>query len=312
LCCGAGGITLGFENAGIETALAVDIEPVVIETHEANFPGRPVLIQDVARLHGRHLPQTDVWTCGIPCANYSIGGNHSKNDPVTWQLIRLLDEASKAGTLPDYLFLENVLQYMAARPSNELRAAIDRVGLARAEAIFKHADYGAASIRRRWHLIAYPKGASRPWPVQTHIEGQNLVDLLPWIRFGDIRQKRVMSPKYMSATALKGIIRRQRRKTRTGIEKGCSVHQCLYIVEDGDMMYTMMASAYKGLSRNQAVVVAHGHGFREPTELEWRRCQGFPDDFIFMGTRRQRYEQIGRAVPPPASTAFAKAIKENS
>jgi len=294
--------------AGIETVFAMDIQGIVIKSHEANFPGRPALVQDIARLHAKSMPWADVWTCGIPCASYSTGGNRTHDEPVTWELIRLLDEASREGVLPNYLFLENVPEYMSSRPAQALREAIDRVGLRFSQAIFKHADYGAPSIRRRWHLIAYPKRSALPWPEQTHMEEQNILNLPLWVCFGDIRQKRVPRPKYMSPKALKGIIRRQRKKVQTGIEKGCGVHCCLYIVEDKDMMYTMMASAWKGLARNQAVVVPHRYGFREPTELEWRRCQGFSDDFIFEGNKRQRYEQIGRAVPPPMALAMGKAI----
>jgi phage/plasmid-like protein (TIGR03299 family) len=141
---------------------------------------------------------------------------------------------------------------------------------------------------------------------------QNILGLPLWLRFGDIRQKRVSKPKYMSPKALKGVMRRQRKKVQMGIDRNCGVHKCLYIVEDEDMMFTMMASAYKGLSRSQAVVVPHGYGFREPTELEWRRCQGFPDSFVLKGTKRQRYEQIGRAVPPPGGPCCSKGDHETT
>jgi len=43
---------------------------------------------------------------------------------------------------------------------------------------------------------------------------------------------------------------------------------------------------------------------------ECARAQGFPDSFRFYGAIASRYRQIGNAVPPPLSTAFASEIKK--
>ena len=48
-----------------------------------------------------------------------------------------------------------------------------------------------------------------------------------------------------------------------------------------------------------------GFSFREAA-----RIQGFPDTFKFEGSKRDRYRQIGNAVPPPIAKALAFAIKE--
>jgi len=57
LFAGAGGLSLGFEQAGFDVKAAVEIDPVHCAVHEFNFPKTTVLPASVAELTGDEIMQ---------------------------------------------------------------------------------------------------------------------------------------------------------------------------------------------------------------------------------------------------------------
>lgn len=53
-----------------------------------------------------------------------------------------------------------------------------------------------------------------------------------------------------------------------------------------------------------------GRSLRRLTIGELRRICGFPDDFALAGSYAQRWERLGRAVPPPMMAAVGRAVQE--
>lgn len=56
--------------------------------------------------------------------------------------------------------------------------------------------------------------------------------------------------------------------------------------------------------------MCHPDEIRPLTVRECARIQGFPDDWDFVGTTRQKYRMIGEAVPVDLAEAIARAIKK--
>lgn len=63
--------------------------------------------------------------------------------------------------------------------------------------------------------------------------------------------------------------------------------------------------------RVTAASVTHWAEARKLTLGELRRISGFPDDFVLTGTYAQRWERIGRAVPPVMMSHIAAAVQDH-
>lgn len=140
LFAGAGGMALGFEQAGFDVVCAIEFDPAHAAAHRFNFPLCEVLEADARSLtddelkaavasglrkHGRD-PKTgiDVVFGGPPCQGFSVGGLKDPEDPRN----RLVEEYARlvCALSPSAWVLENV-PAMATRalPGDDSPLVID-------------------------------------------------------------------------------------------------------------------------------------------------------------------------------------------
>ena len=80
---GAGGLSLGFEQAGFVPVLGVDSDERALNAYGRNFPDSAVLAADARVLEGNDLLDAaglssyDVLIGGPPCAAFSVGGGYA-------------------------------------------------------------------------------------------------------------------------------------------------------------------------------------------------------------------------------------------
>ena len=89
LFAGAGGLSLGFEQAGFDVAAAVEIDPVHCAVHKFNFPQTAVVPRSVEGLTGESIRRAagignrsvDCVFGGAPCQGFSLIGQRVLDDP---------------------------------------------------------------------------------------------------------------------------------------------------------------------------------------------------------------------------------------
>lgn len=114
LFAGAGGMSLGFEQAGFDVVAAVEIDPVHASVHSFNFPRTAILPKSVIGLSAREIRQAagignrtvDVVFGGAPCQGFSLIGQRALDDPrnaLVQEFVRLVVELKAS-----YFVFENV------------------------------------------------------------------------------------------------------------------------------------------------------------------------------------------------------------
>jgi DNA (cytosine-5)-methyltransferase 1 len=73
LFCGAGGMGIGFKQAGFETAGAWDFDKYAVQAYSHNVDSI-VKQANILDMNFKDMPQADVWTYGAPCQAFSIAG----------------------------------------------------------------------------------------------------------------------------------------------------------------------------------------------------------------------------------------------
>lgn len=172
LFSGAGGLSLGFEQAGFDVLAAVEVDPIHAAIHKFNFPECAVLPRSISALSGKEIRKSanvgnrriDVVFGGPPCQGFSMIGRRALDDPrneLVRDFVRIVVELDAS-----YFVFENVKGLTVGKQRavlDELIAEFKRVGyhVRLPWQVLNVARYGVPQDRKRLILL----GAKRNLPL---------------------------------------------------------------------------------------------------------------------------------------------------
>ncbi len=179
LFAGAGGLSLGFEQAGFDVLASVEIDPIHCATHKFNFPFWSILCKSVVETTGKEIRyssaigdlEIDVVFGGPPCQGFSVIGKRVLEDPrnsLVLHFVRIVLELK-----PKFFVMENVPGMVLGQSKQLLLEVIE---LFKANGYSVEEDYctlnaayhGVPQNRERLFILGCRQGLQLPkYPLQT-------------------------------------------------------------------------------------------------------------------------------------------------
>lgn len=193
LFAGAGGLSLGFEQAGFDVAAAVEIDPIHCAVHKFNFPETAVIPRSVANLTGADIRKAagigerpvDCVFGGPPCQGFSLIGHRTLDDPrnnLVLDFVRIVSELD-ANT---FVF-ENVKGLTVGKHKRFLAEVTEAFNAAGYDVrlpwkVLDAAHYGTPQHRERLILVGAKRGRplpEYPQPSTSPADGRKPIEGLP-------------------------------------------------------------------------------------------------------------------------------------
>lgn len=306
LFSGAGGMDLGFKNAGFNISIANEFDKKIWETFEKNHDS-PLIKGDIRKINLDDLGYADGIIGGPPCQSWSEAGSLKGIEDDRGQLffdyIKVLNRVK-----PKFFVAENVNGMMSKRHSEAVQKILklfEDAGYDVFLEVVDAIDFNVAQNRKRVFYIGFRK------------------DL-------NVSDFELVKPKNLQYLTLKDVIEDLQDNAIPALEKNktngsnCLVANHEYYIGGFSSMFmsrnrvrswnepsfTIQASGRQAPLHPQApkmqlvakdkriFVPGKEHLYRRLSVREVARIQGFPDDFIFhYENLNDAYKMIGNAVP---------------
>lgn len=330
LFSGAGGLDLGFEQAGWTRCFASDLDADAVATLRANTSARyrnSVGQDDIRNLTalevraraGLAKGNLEAIVGGPPCQSWSSAGHQMGLADERGQLF--LHFIKLANSLdPRFIVMENVRGLLTARgldgePGSALallREDLRQEGWQSTVSLLNAADFGVAQRRVRLFVIAHRAGDCPDFPEPTHskepVKGLkkwvSLKQCLARLNIGDediIRPTSKLAEQLAQIRPGSGVKSPGKAEaTRPGGHWGYK--QGAFIADPELPARTVTASTA------QDWIIDPKHGLRRLCPRECAAIQSFPATWKWEGKRASVYRQIGNAVPPKLAKAVASSL----
>lgn len=324
---GAGGLDLGFDQAGFDVVYATDFDPHCVETLRVNagrgLKSKPdVVLADIRKLSKSDLPTNiDFVIGGPPCQSFSASGRRAGGAAGTLDLRGTLFEAYcrvLTWLNPKGFLFENVRGILATnggRDWEKIREAFNQLGYETSYRVLDALDYGAPQQRERLFLVGHRKDRSYLFPEPTF--GPDSISKAPHItseesflglkNTEDLESLMLRDGKYAHLLPL---VPPGSNYLHFTAKRGYANPIFAYRSRFSDFLYKAdPKSPVKTVIASPGKYTGPFHwDNRYFTVAEYKRLQGFPDNYVVTGKRSDAIKQIGNAVNPKIARILAESI----
>jgi DNA (cytosine-5)-methyltransferase 1 len=325
LYSGAGGLDLGFIEAGFEVLWANDADPFAVQTYNANI-GDHAVHGDVLKVLMPDL-SPDVVIGGPPCQGFSVIGRMRRDDPRSHHVFHFLEIVEQLQ--PRAFVMENV-KALGANPRweplrVELRERAERLGYGTRLMVLNAAHFGVPQARERMFFVGVADAAP-PVPTPTTRDRpasvREALSLLP--RFGEpgndtMTGARVVPTRepVMRPTAHRGSLLFNGSGRPLDLDRPAKTlpasmgGNATPIIDQDELDHgaePWVVGYHRHLADGGEPLAVAPDRLRRLTVEECAVLQTFPVGFSFQGPRVAQYRQVGNAVPPRLAYAVASAL----
>lgn len=306
LFAGCGGLSQGLKDSGLKEIFSVEIDKDACNTLRKNFPESHVFEGEIENVTEEEIDRVigdkivHLVAGGPPCQGFSVAGLRNPHDPrnqLFKEFIRVVKHLK-----PWFVMLENVpgiLTMQGGEVYKEIIGQFENLGYKMNVRILEAATYGAPQLRTRAVFIGNRFGLPNPYP------------------------KEILSrEKYKSIKSAIDDLKDLPRDSKINHEwtwHKPDFEARIAKVKHGESLYSTFRDAFKRqypdapsmtAKENHGGTHIHYEKDRVLSARELARLQTFPDSFLFAGTMKRAYWQIGNAVPCILGKHLGLAVKE--
>lgn len=303
LCAGAGGMSLGLEQAGFDPVLLIDEDSASIKTLFVNRPQWQTfegdLVDFVAGEHGAQ--NVDLLAAGLPrLRGPAAAARH--DDAYERRLIQATGQLA-AEVRPRAVLIENgpglVEKSDLESVRRDLHDELEHLGFKLQWFVLDAKDFGVPQTRRHGFMVALLPASAAAFKLPAPKEGEPATvaqTLLPSMR----------SRGWSNADAW-AVHARRPAPTIVG---GSKRHGGADLGPTGSKKAWATMNVDGNGVADEPPGAEHGDGPVRLTVAQVALLQGFPPDWRIPGRKTPAYKQVGHAVPPPLAAAVGRSIAE--
>jgi DNA (cytosine-5)-methyltransferase 1 len=332
LFSGAGGLSLGLRNAGIDLCLAVDNDKWSLKTYACNLGDHLLLAKvedltgdDILSAAGLRTGELDLLAGGPPCQGFSVQRRGADDDPrnrLVLEYLRLVRELR-----PRFFLMENVEGLLSKRGRHFMATLIDSAAQAGYHVQVQKLDavsFGVPQFRVRAFVVGElleagePPRFRFPEPGEAKLTVREAIGDLPSPPADGSPHPDIANHYREKRLSPTNLIRLKHIPEGGGREhlpehlqlpghKSNPSHRHLDVYGRlaWDEPSVTLTARFDSFTRGK---FGHPIEDRSLTLREGARIQTFPDGFEFIGNREECAKQIGNAVPPVLAAQLGQCI----